>query len=204
MASARIVWEELIYDLYRHGFILFGDFKLASGLSSPYYIDLRLAFSVPHILRKVAFLYRHEAYRCGRFDSVAGIEVGSIPIAGILAYTMDVPMVYVRKSAKEYATKKFVEGIVNKGDNVLVLEDVSTTGSSIKHAVEKLREVGAEVDKAIVFIDREQGAVENLREIGVNLIPIYRVTQIMELLHGEGYIDVEKYNMIMEYISKSR
>lgn len=204
MASARIVWEELIYDLYKHGFILFGDFTLSSGLKSPYYIDLRLAFSVPHILRKVAFLYRHEAYRCCRFDSVAGIEMGSVPIAGILAYTMDVPMVYVRKSAKEYATKKYVEGIVNKGDRVLVLEDVSTTGSSIIHAVDRLREVGAIVEKAIVFIDREQGAVENLKEKGVDLIPIYRVTEIMDLLHGRGYLDEEKYNMVMEYLSKQR
>ncbi len=204
MASARIVWEELIYDLYKHGFILFGEYTLSSGLKSPYYIDLRLAFSVPHILRKVTFLYRHEAYRCCRFDSVAGIEMGSIPIAGILAYTMDVPMVYVRKSAKEYATKKYVEGIVNKGDRVLVLEDVSTTGSSIIHAVEKLREVGAIVDKAIVFIDREQGAVDTLKEMGVDLIPIYRVTEIMDLLHDGGYIDKEKYNTVMEYISRQR
>jgi len=204
MASARIVWEELIYDLYKHGFILFGEFTLSSGLKSPYYIDLRLAFSVPHILRKVAFLYRHEAYRCCRFDAVAGIEMGSIPIAGILAYTMDVPMVYVRKSAKEYATKKYVEGIVNKGDKVLILEDVSTTGSSIIHAVERLREIGAVVDKAIVFIDREQGAVDTLKEMGVDLIPIYRVTEIMDLLHGGGYIDREKYNTVMEYISKQR
>ena len=204
MASARIVWEELIYDLYNHGFILFGDYTLSSGLKSPYYIDLRLAFSVPHILRKVAFLYRHEAYRCCKFDGVAGIEMGSIPIAGILAYTMDVPMVYVRKSAKEYATKKFVEGIVNKGDKILILEDVSTTGSSIIHAVEKLREVGAEVDKAIVFIDREQGAEENLKEVGVDLIPIYRVSQIMDLLYDRNYIDEEKYRIVMNYIKSMR
>lgn len=204
MASARIVWEELIFDLYNHGFILFGEFTLSSGLKSPYYIDLRLAFSVPHILRKVAFLYRHEAFRCCRFDAVAGIEMGSIPIAGILAYTMDVPMVYVRKSAKEYATKKYIEGIVNKGDRILVLEDVSTTGSSVIHAVERLREVGAVVDKAIVFIDRGQGATESLKEIGVDLIAIYRVSDIMDLLYSRGYLDGEKYNIVMEYLSRQR
>ncbi len=204
MAQVDIIWEELIHDLYRNNFILFGEYTLSSGLKSPYYIDLRMALSIPSILRKVTYLYRQEAFKCCSYDAIAGIEVGSIPIAGILAYTMDTPMLYVRKSAKEYATKKYVEGRVEKGWRVLVLEDVSTTGRSIIHAVDKLREVGCEVTDAIVFIDREQGAVERLREMGVRLRPIYTVTRIFEVLRNSGYIDDDKYQALMEYIKSGR
>ncbi len=202
--AVDVLWEELIHDLYKNGFILFGEYTLSSGMKSPYYIDLRMALSVPSILRKVASLYRYEAFHCCKFDAVAGIEVGSIPIAGILAYTMDVPMVYVRKSAKEYATKKFVEGRLQRGWRVLVLEDVSTTGKSILHAVEKLREEGAEVSDAIVFIDREQGASEKLAEVGVRLHAVYTVSKIFEVLYRAGYIDEETYSRVMNYIASQR
>ena len=202
--EVRIIWEELIHDLYNNGFIQFGDFTLASGVKSPYYIDMRLALSIPSILRKVVFLYRHEVYTCCKFDVLAGIEVGSIPIASILSYTMDVPMIYVRKRVKEHGLRKYVEGRLEEGSKVLVLEDVSTTGSSIIHAVEKIREAGGVVEDAIVFIDREQGAVENLEKHGVKLHPIYTVTQILDVLYEGGHIDRERYNMVVEYIESMR
>jgi len=204
MAQIEKTWEELIHELYKNNFILFGDYTLSSGLRSPYYIDLRMALSIPSILRKVAYLYRQEAFKCCSYDAIAGIEVGSIPIAGILAYTMNTPMLYVRKSAKEYATKKYVEGLVREGWRVLVLEDVSTTGRSILHAVEKLRDVGCQVSDAIVFIDREQGAYEKLAEVDVKLHSIYTVSKIFKVLKDSGYIDESLYNELIEYLERER
>jgi orotate phosphoribosyltransferase len=88
------------------------------------------------------------------------------------------PMVFVRKKAKEYGTRRIAEGMDIKGKNLLVVEDVVTSGGQIILSVEELRKVGANIKTAVCVIDREQGGKENLSKVGIELISLFTMSEI--------------------------
>ena len=190
----------LIEALYREGVILFGDFRLTSGAWSPYYIDLRKVISRPRLFKRVVSHYIAALDMIEGFDVISGIETGSIPVASVVSYILDYPMIYVRKKRKEAGAGKVIEGSLNPGSRVVILEDVTTTGGSILRAVEAIRSIGGVVEYAVTFIDRMQGAVKNLAEADVELLPIYRVKDIVEVLHSSGLLEDDRYAVVMEYI----
>lgn len=192
--------DRLILSLYEIGSISFGDFILASGIRSPYYIDLRRVMSYPDLFRSVIELYKSKLLDIGYYDALSGIETGSIPIASILSYILNKPLLYVRKKPKKYGLNRFLEGVLNSGMRIVVIEDVVTTGRSIMHAVETIRSSGGIVDYAIAFIDREQGASHLLHRNRVKLIPILRVREMFKSLHRNGVIPDEVYAKTMDYI----
>jgi len=191
---------EIAKLLYDNGIILFGEFKLTSGLISPYYIDLRMIYSNPKLLKKVISLYIDKLNKLNDFDIISGIETGSIPLASILSYLISKPMIYIRKKPKGIGTRKMIEGVLRNGDKVVIIDDVSTTGGSIAHAAKVIRDYGGVVKKAIVFIDREQGAKENLLNLDIELDPIISITDIMDALLHAGCIDRERYELVINYI----
>ena len=137
--------KEFATFLYQNGIIKFGDFTLASGKKSPYYVDLRLVASYPHQFRR---MIRHLQNRISEeivfdnIDSVASVPTGGLIIASSLAYELVKPLVYVRSQAKDYGTSKLVEGIVKNGDRVLVVDDVATTGGSVINGIKELKKIG--------------------------------------------------------------
>ena len=193
--------SELVRDLYSYGVIMLGSFKLTSGLESPYYIDLKRIYSNPDLFRRVIDAYIETLGKYGvEFDVVAGVETGGIPIAAVIAYKLSKPMVYVRSRKKSFGTGRVVEGSVEEGARVLVVDDVATTGGSLAHAAESIRGVGGDVVGAIVFVDRLQGAVRRLSELGVRFYSVYRIDEIIEILYGSGLIDRGRYEAILGYI----
>lgn len=192
--------ENIIKELYRIGAILFGNFKLTSGLKSPYYIDLRKAYSHPNILKKIINQYRSKLDKF-KYDVIAGIESGSIAIAAILGYQLNKPFIYIRKKPKTYGTMKFIEGTLKEGDQVIIIDDVATTGKNILHAINTIKNLGAEVKQAIVFIDRQQGAAKNLSKEGVNLNSVIKITQIINTLYRYKLIDDDTYKKIRKYVN---
>ena len=97
-----------------------------------------------------------------------------------------------------------MEGELNPGDVVLVVDDVATTGRSLKWAVEVLRGHGAEVAHAVVLVDREQGARKNLRNEGVELIAVTTAKELIKELYLRGNISNEEYRKVMDYIEEGR
>ena len=193
--------RDIVLDLYRYGCILFGEFKLTSGLMSPYYIDLRITPSFPELFRKIINIYKNFIEPL-KPEVIAGIATAGLPLASVLAYEMGLPLVYVRKEEKKYGTKKLVEGYVRPGSHTIVVDDVATTGGSIARAVRELRNVGLKVDYAIVLIDREQGAKKKLEELNVKLKPIVKVSDLINILYEEKVIDSSIYNRVTEYIER--
>ena len=113
-------------------------------------------------------------------DRIAGVVLGSVPLATALALETGIPYVMIRKEKKDHGTGKLIEGDLNAGDRVLVVEDVITTaGSSIK-AIGTLREAGAEVKYVISVIDREGGGAENLAEAGVDFRPLVKASELVK------------------------
>ena len=173
--------SELSEALKSCGALQFGEFTLASGAKSDYYIDIKKASTNPEVLRLIARLMAEKMRAEGiEADRIAGVVLGSVPLATALALETGIPYVMIRKEKKDHGTGKLIEGDLNPGDRVLVVEDVITTaGSSIK-AIGTLREAGAEVKYVISVIDREGGGAENLAEAGVDFRPLVKASELVK------------------------
>ena len=197
--------EDLVDRLYKNNIILIGRFRLSSGMESPYYIDLRRAYSNPSLFKLIVKSLLEVLKSIEKeFDIIVGIETGGIPIASVLSYTMGRPFAYVRKGTKEHGTKKIVEGTINPGDRCIIVDDVVTTGSSIARAVSILKNLSARVDYAVVFIDREQGAYELLSSMNVKLLSVLRVSVLLKTLRSLNLINEETYHIILNYIHTAK
>ncbi|ENN96390.1 orotate phosphoribosyltransferase [Methanocaldococcus villosus KIN24-T80] len=168
--------EELIRLLKSEGCIKFGDFILSSGKRSNYYVDIKKAISNPKILKIIGKMIAEKI----EDEKVAGIELGSVPIATAVSLYAEKPLIIIRKKPKDYGTKSKIEGHVEKGDKVVIVEDVTTTGNSVLKAVKELRNAGAIVEKVFVVVDRNEGAKENLKKEGVELIPLITVEELYD------------------------
>jgi orotate phosphoribosyltransferase len=148
-----------------------GDFILSSGQHSKYYLDKYLFTTDPELLRQIAEGLAE--LLPAEFDVLAGLELGAVPLATALALAVNKPYVLVRKAAKDYGTSKLFEGRLEKGQRVVLVEDVLTTAGQAIDAGKRLREFGVDVVKAIYVIDREQGAAKNLADAGFEAASLF-------------------------------
>lgn len=116
---------------------------------------------------------RIEAEAGTRADRLAGAELGGIPLVTGVGLRMGRPSVFVRNAKKEYGTARRLEGALNAGERVILLEDVATTGGQALEAVGVLREAGASVLAIIAAIDRQEGARENVESHGLRFEALF-------------------------------
>ena len=149
-----------------------GDFVLSSGRRSRYYLDKYLFETQPGILRRVG---RHlgDLVPAGT-TRLAAPELGAVLLGAAVSLELDLPLVLVRKEAKGYGTQRAIEGVLEAGDRVTVIEDVLTTGGEAIRAIEKVRAAGGTVVALIAVLDREEGAAEALRDAAVPFTPLFR------------------------------
>ena len=157
---------DLLEMLMSSGALRFGDFTLASGKRSPYYIDIKKAITRPEILRAIA---AKMAPFATRVDRIAGVELGAVPIAAAVALETGKPYIMVRKERKEHGTSLDFEGALDGGDRLLFVEDVVTTGGTLVKAIERTRGHGAEISDVVAVVDREEGGKQALAQIRVTL-----------------------------------
>jgi orotate phosphoribosyltransferase len=143
-----------------------GHFLLRSGETSTEYFDKYLFESDPTLLLQVANAMVELLPPC---DVLGGMEMGGIPLVTVLSQVSGLPAVFVRKAAKDYGTRKAVEGSAVSGLRVVAIEDVVTTGGALVAGCERLRKAGAIVDLALCAIDRDQGGSAALAAHGVVL-----------------------------------
>lgn len=201
-ASAASGEEELCDILLRTGSLKFGTFKLASGILSPYYVDLRLIPSDPEALRRTIAFYRTiiEPSLAKKVQRLAGIPTAGIAYAAVLAFNLSKPFLYIRKEPKEHGRERRIEGLLLPGDKVLVLDDVVTTGKNIIEAVEAIRAEGGVVEDAAVLLDRQQGGERNLRKIGVKLHAFSTMRRVADKILALGTIDEGQHREIVGQI----
>ena len=197
--------KEFVTFLHQKGVIKFGDFTLASGKSSSYYVDLRLVPSYPHEFRMmVKYLENQIAEEIGleNFESIVSVPTGGLIIGSALAIETVKPLIYVRSKPKDYGTSKSVEGKIHDGMKVVMIDDVATTGGSVVNAIKSLTEVNVPVKDAYVIVDRMEGADEALAELGVKMHSILNILQIAEVLYEQKMIEVEILDKVKKQISK--
>ncbi len=191
--------------LYRIGAIKFGTFKLTSGILSSYYIDLRLIPSFPeifHLVSDALASFIKSELKEERIDRVAGIPTAGIPFASVLAYILNKPFLYIRKTKKLHGRERRVEGVISPGDHVLLIDDLITTGGSIIKAAKAITAEGGVIEHVVVLIDREEGGAKRLLENGIKLHAIFKVREIAQTLYDMGAIDEDQLNMIRKQIKE--
>ncbi len=170
--------NQLIKLLKDNHVVKYGKFTLSSGKESNYYVDMKRAITDPIILSKVAEIIS-EKLDTNDTDKVAGPALGAIPIVTAVSILSSIPMLMIRKEKKDYGTSELIEGDLKEGDKVIVLEDVTTTGGSLIKAVKAVSENGGLVKKAFVIVDRDEGAIDNLKREGIELEPLVSVNDFM-------------------------
>lgn len=168
----------LVEALRACGALQFGEFTLTSGRTSRYYVDIKRAVTRPDVLRAIVEEMRPHA---AGYDRLAGMELGAIPLVVALALETSLPYVMVRKEGRTHGTRRGLEGELEKGDRVLVVEDVTTTGGTVRRGVERLRKAGATVDRVVCVVDRQEGAEGRLREVDVDLMPLVAGQELLAL-----------------------
>lgn len=153
-----------------------GDFTLASGLKSSFYVDMRAATlhheAGPLIGHVMLDLLEEAGYLAEDVDAVGGLTMGADPVATAIMHAaasrgLDIDAFVVRKEAKDHGTKKRIEGPSIAGRSVVVLEDTSTTGGSPLQAIQACQAEGAKVLAVAVVVDRNTGAKERIEAAGV-------------------------------------
>jgi len=172
-----------LLDLLRERAVAHGDFTLASGRRSSYYIDGRLVTLHPEgsylIARVILDMVQRERIQA---DAIGGLTMGADPIAAAVAavsHAEGTPMAafIVRKEAKAHGTGRRVEGGLASGSRVVVVDDVVTTAGSTLSAIRAVEEIGCRVAAVICLIDREEGGAEALKDY--RFLPMFRVAELL-------------------------
>jgi len=195
--------KEFSIFLHEKKIIQFGDFTLASGKKSQYYVDLRLVPSFPHQFRKMVKYLQGEIIKdigLDNFDSLVSIPTGGLVIASALAIETVKPLIYVRSKPKDYGTSKSIEGKIWEGLKVLMIDDVATTGDSVVNGIKSLTEAKIKVEDAYVIVNRMEGAEEALKEQGVTLHSITNVMQITKSLYEQNLVGDDVLQKVQEQI----
>ena len=198
--------KEFAIFLHQNDIIKFGDFTLASGKKSSYYIDLRLVASFPHIFRKMTKnLQKLISEKTGldNFDSLVAVPTGGLVIGSALAIETVKPLIYVRDKPKDYGTTKSIEGKIFSGMKVILIDDVITTGNSVINAIKQLKDAGLSISDVYVIINRLEGANNTLELEKVNLYQLTDVLEITTILFQEKLVSKEILDKINNQISQN-
>lgn len=173
--------KEFFLEAYQLGIIKFGRFTLKSGIESPFYVDLRPLASDPKILKHLAN-YMLDMLPLDNFDLICGVPYAALPMATAMSLESYLPLIIKRKEAKDYGTKKLIEGIYKKGQNCLLVEDVITSGKSLLETIPEIENEGINVSDIVVVLDRQQGGKELLESKGYRVHTLFTISEVVSIL----------------------
>jgi len=196
---------ELSRILNKIGAIKFGAFKLTSGRTSPYYIDLRIVPSFPDAFQRVCDLYTkliEKELGVDSFDRIAGVPTAGMPFASVIAYHLKKPFLYIRPTVKLHGRQRRIEGIIMPGNRVLLVDDLITTGLSLRKAAKAIRAEGGLVTDALVLLDREESGKERLTKDNVKLHYLLTASEAAKKLYELGAIEEDQLKTILKQTKK--
>ena len=197
-------WQKAAVLLHKINAIQFGEFVLASGKISPYYVDLRLVPSYPDVFNKLAKLFVDLIKReiDGSIDKFAGVPHAGLSLATLVSFKLKSPLIFVRKEKKTHGRMKMVEGLLERGDHVVLIDDLATTGGSILDAGNAIRAEGGVVEHAVVILDREEGAKKMLETKNIHLHACMGIGAVVKYLHNANLLDKKQYSLVMKHLEQ--
>lgn len=192
--------KEFFLECYQLGIIKFGRFTLKSGIESPFYVDLRPLASDPKILKKLAN-YLLDMLPLDNFDLICGVPYAALPMATAMSLESYLPLIIKRKEAKQYGTKKMLEGIFTKGQNCLLVEDVITSGTSLLETIPEIENEGITVSDIVVVLDRQQGGKEILESKGFRVHTLFTISEVCAILKEEGHLADDEVERINDFLA---
>jgi len=191
--------KQFFLECYQLGIIKFGRFTLKSGIESPFYVDLRPLASDPKILKRLAN-YLLDMLPLDNFDLICGVPYAALPMATAMSLESYLPLIIKRKEAKDYGTKKMIEGIYTKGQNCLLVEDVITSGKSLLETIPEIENEGISVSDIVVVLDRQQGGKEMLESKGYRVHTLFTISEVCKILKDEGHLSDDEVSRINDFL----
>jgi orotate phosphoribosyltransferase len=174
-------------------------YTFVSGIKGPMYCDNRRLISYPNKRRVVV----DEVVKIAKslnFDIVGGVSTAGIPWAALVADRLNKPMIYIRPEAKGYGKKRQIEGDMNKGNRVLVIEDLVSTGSSAISAIKAVRRNGGRVsDCILIFTYDLDAAKKNFTRIKCKMHPLLVFTELIEVAVKRNYVSMEEKEELLKW-----
>ena len=176
-------------------------FKFSSGILSPVYCDNRLLLSKIEEREKIVEHYVKKTKDAEiDFEVVAGIATASIPWAALIAEKLKKPMIYVRKATKDHGRENLIEGGLENGQKVLIVEDLVSTGGTSISSVNAARAEGAVVEKCLaIFTYEMEKAKTGFANAGCQLITLSDFTTLVNVAADKGYVQADKIEMLKEW-----
>ncbi|XP_034826466.1 uridine 5'-monophosphate synthase-like [Maniola hyperantus] len=193
--------QELAVQLFDAGAVRLGDIEAKLGRRTPIYFDLRVVVSHPKIMLAITQQLQILASEIDH-DILCGVPYAALPFAAVMSVHANTPMIMKRKETKMYATKKILEGVFDKNQNCLVVEDVVTSGGSLLETVTTLRDEGLKVTHAVIVLDREQGGASVLSANGVQVKSLFTMTELVKILRDAGRISEETVEIVSDHIKE--
>ncbi len=181
--------------------VRFGEFTLVSGDKSPIYVDLRMLPSYPEPFDAITTALSEAAKATGA-KRIGGMETAGIPLGAAMAIKLRMPMIYIRKKPKEYGTQSRIEGVLEKGDTVVLVDDLMTKGTSKLDFVAPVREAGGVVKDIVIVLDREQGGKAALAAEDIMLHTLVTLKELLAYLFGKKKITKDQYDKVLAYLAK--
>ena len=195
--------EKIAKALVDANVVKFGEFKLVSGIETPIYIDLRILPSYPKAMEAVTEEMAKKIEDL-KPDVVAGAETAGIPLSTAISLKTKIPMIYVRKRPKSYGTQEMIEGVLKKGQKVVLIDDMATNAYSKLKFIDGIKYSGGIVNDVLIVLDREQCGVEALSKENIKLHSLITLKELLTYMKDNDLIDENKYNEILEYLEKNK
>lgn len=194
---------DIIDKLYEIGAIKFGSFKLKSGITSPFYVDLRLIISYPTLLEKISEALWQKTSHI-KIDRICGVPYTALPLATCISLKHNIPMILKRREAKDHGTKQMLEGVFEPKDNCLIIEDIITSGKSILETIEPLQTAGLTIASIVIVIDREQGGIMAIEKQGFHVIPLMTISEVATHLKNTGKLSQNDADKIKKFVEHNQ
>ena len=175
--------DRLVSLMVEMGALKFGRFRLKSGKISTYYVDVKTALTRPEFLEEVARRFSELPLE---YDRVAGLELGGVPLAVAVGLKKALPYVIIRKEEKSYGTGGRFVGEIPRGEVILIVEDVITTGGTTLSGIKAVREAGGVVKDVAVVVDREEGGREAIERDGATVHSLLTAADLLKVKREEG------------------
>lgn len=212
MAENDVTNLWLAEELWQLDGVNFGDFTHGrTTVHSPIWIDPKVLTSSPPTLRRAADLLVREVQaglnlmrpRFAPFELVAGVPFGGLHLATGFSLSASVPMIYAIPH-HDGRHRRVIEGRYTAGQQVLIIDDLMTTGGSLLETMETLQAADLRTRDAIVLVDRDQGGGERLRRQGLHLVSILRLPVMLNYYMAKGYITEKEFQRSMDYVQTHR